>query len=548
MYWKSCCHVIGNYLYFLAAFLGFGLLVSAYFQFVVPPHLHPAPHTTLGFLYSTIVCLFFAALLRWYTKHDEKVVQLREAILSVVLIWLITSVLCALPFTLSGTLQHFVDAWFESVSGLTTTGSSICQAKAYNAAGKEIPIQFVATAMPPVTYTFYGTITPVRDKEGTVLYTGVEALPLALIFWRSALHWYGGLGIVLLFVAILPALGTQARTLFRYESTGPLFTPLFPKVRDTAIVLLKIYVFLTIACIAALMIVNPELSLFESTNIAFSTISTGGFSPKNSSIAYYQSPGTELVIIVFMLAGGVNFAIYYDVMKGRFYRMFDPELLTFIGIIFVLGLLTSIPLIGTKQASLLSQTTSGTYGFWEALRYGYFQIVSCNTNTGFATADFDKWPALSQSLMLFAMYLGGMAGSTSGGIKTVRTIILALCARNAIAGFFRRNEVRISRIGTREIDTETLSGVLNFFLLMVLTSLVGLLCLVAMHIDWDTAIGLNGCMISNTGSSFRAAGPAESCAFLPALGKVVCILWMLIGRLEYYAWLTLLLPSFWRSR
>jgi trk system potassium uptake protein len=551
MNFKGIGLVVSDYLFMFAGFtFFFGVAICLYFQFYVPASFHPAPHPTEAFILTMLITLFCAVMLKVVCEGGEKFIQLREAIVLVVSIWLITSVVGALPFTISGTLEHFIDAWFEAVSGLTTTGSTILHPKAYDATGQEVAIVSNYVAFQPIQYIFYGTVKPVIDSAThKVLFSGVEALPQGLLFWRSFLHWYGGMGIVLLFVALLPALGTSGRVLFRYESTGPLFAPLFPQVRQTAIVLLAIYIILTLANIFFLLITNSRISVFDAVNVAFSTISTGGFAPKNASIGAYESSATDIVTMIFMTAGGINFAIYYDLIKGRFYKLFDTELLAFLGIIAVASTIAAWGIHGSNKILLTGPLEHPeTYSWADSFRYGAFHVISCITNTGFSSCDFDKWPAISQTIILLVMYLGGMAGSTSGGLKIVRVCILWKCAKNAIVSLFRRSEVRITRIGNREIDSETTIGVLTFFLIMVLTSLVGILALLIIGVDIETSIGLNGCMINNTGNAFRAAGPTESCAFLSPIGKFICIVWMLVGRLEYYAWFALFLPSFWKNR
>jgi len=550
MNWKSIFRVLGDYLFMFTAFLGIGLAASLYYQFYVPRIFHPAHHASAGFAMTMILCLATAFVFKIWSREEERSIQLREGILIVLAVWVLTSIFGALPFTLSGTLEHFIDSWFESVSGLTTTGSSILHPKLYNDLGEELPIHYVYNGFQKVEYTFYGTVAPAVDAlTGKTVLIGIEALPKALLLWRSLLHWYGGMGIVLLFVAFLPLLGPQGRTIFRYESTGPMFAPLFPRVRDTAIVLLKIYLFLTAANMFALIVTNPRLPLFDVINIAFATISTGGFAPRNASVGTYDSAATDFVTIFFMASGGVNFALYYDLLKGRFFKLFEPEFLAYIGLLIGLSALAAWGIYGAPKLLLTGPLAQPEqYGCFDSIRYGAFQVVSCMTNTGFVTCEYDQWPFFSQSMMLIAMYLGGMAGSTSGGLKIIRVCILWQCMRHAIVSHFRRSEVRLVRVGSREIGQETIIGVLTIFLIMIATSLVGILLLIANGVDPETALGLNGCMINNTGASFRAAGPTESCAFLSPFGKTICILWMFLGRLEYYAWFAVLLPSFWKKR
>jgi len=545
---RAVLRVLGSYLFMLTAFIAIGFLASVYFQAYTPSHLPVAPHPTNAFLLSMLCCVGLGFLFKAYSHHSDQTIGLREAIFLVISIWILTSIFGALPFYFNGSLSNFVDAWFESVSGLTTTGSSVLHPKLFDTSGQEVPFQLVYSGFKKIEYQFYGTINPVLDpSSGKVLLQGIEALPQALQFWRSWLHWYGGMGIILLFVAILPALGMHGRVLFRYESTGPLFAPLFPRAQQTALVLLKIYIGLTSACFFALLFTNPNMTAFDALNLSFATIATGGFTAKNMSIASFNSVSTELVTMIFMISGGINFALYYDIIKGRFFRIWEPEVLTFFSILIIFCLLASLGIYGAPKV-LLSGPSGETYSFLDALRYGSFQIISCITNTGFVSCDYDQWPFFSQGLMLIAMYFGAMAGSTCGGLKIIRICILWQALRHAASSLFRRNEVRVIRVGNRDINQETVVGVLSFFLVMVVSSLMGIMLLIFFDVDFETALGLNGCMINNTGASFRVAGPVESCAFLSIPGKLVCIAWMFLGRLEYYAWFALFMPSFWRNR
>ncbi|HXF28551.1 MAG TPA: potassium transporter TrkG, partial [Chlamydiales bacterium] len=319
--------------------------------------------------------------MRQLSKHGAHELPFREAILAVLTIWIVTIIFAALPFTLSGCLEHTLDAWFETVSGLTTTGSSILYPKAFNYAGQEVPIHRVFIGFQRIEYVFYGTVFPVIDPiTHKTLLTGIEALPKALLFWRSLLNWYGGLGIVLLFIALLPALGLRGKVMFRYESTGPSFQPLFPQARTTAIVLFEIYVVLTVLCILALMVTNPAMPFFDSITIAFSTLSTGGFSIKNASIAAYNCIPTEVVVMIFMVAGGLNFALYYDLMRGKFYKFFEPETVLYILLLVGISLLASWNIYGAQIVTLTdSPLAMQQYGFWDSVRFGFFQIISAMT-------------------------------------------------------------------------------------------------------------------------------------------------------------------------
>ena len=547
MNYQGICKVIGNYFFLLAFFLAVGWAVSFYYAHKALPY----TQTDTGPAFALTLCLtlLLGIVLKNFSKKSDQPLFLREAIVSVLSIWIITVVITALPFILSGTFTNFFDALFESTSGLTTTGASIAHAKTYNQSGQEIPITKVFHGFQEIKYTFYGTVKPVRDPlSGEIVLSGVEAIPQALLFWRSFLQFIGGLGMVLLFIALLPALGHQGRILFRYEATGPSFSPLFPQVRKTAIVLISIYLLLNAACIISLMFTNDTLSLMEAFNISSCAIATGGFSTKNASIAGYHNVWTEIVAMVFMILGATNFALYYDIYKGRLGRLLQPEVVVFLSILLGSSVIVSVDITGSQIQSLTNSAPNASYTFLEALRYGSFQVISAMTTTGFATANYDQWPPLSQSIMLILMYLGGMAGSTAGGFKIIRLCILLACFKSTIQSIFDRNEVRIIRVGKREITAETINGVLCFLLILLFSSLVGILLLVTLEVDLETAFGLNACMINNSGAAFRMAGPLESCAFLSNASKVICMIWMLLGRLEFYIWFTLFLPSFWRIR
>jgi trk system potassium uptake protein TrkH len=538
--------IVGSYLYVLAFLLAVGGLVSAYYQFCVPPRLHPQPHATHAFLQTFVLCFISAAALRYASRESGSGLELKEAIVAVAAIWVVSIFFASLPFLLSGSLEHPIDACFEVVSGLTTTGASILHPKAYDASGHEIPITQTFYGFQKIEYSFFGTVKPVLNEKGRAILIGTEAFSKGLLFWRAFLNWIGGLGVVFLFVALLPALGQKGRTLFRYESTGPAFSPLFPQVRKTALVLFAVYTILTLLCIGSYLAVDPAMDVLDAVCTAFSALATGGFSLKNASIAGYSSFGVEVVSMVFMVVGAINFALFYELWRGRIYKLFQVELLSFLGLILLIGSIVSWDIIGAKKFTLTDIGQVGVYNIGEAFRYGFFQIITAITTTGFVTIDYDKWPFLAQTFMLVVMFLGGMAGSTAGGLKIIRVCILFQCFRHAISSVFKRSEMRIMRVGDREIDSETAFGVLAFFLIFMATSLAGILVLVFFGVDPETSLGLCGCMINNVGCAFRMAGPTSSCAFLGVVPKSMCIIWMLLGRIEFYVWFALFLPSFWR--
>lgn len=547
MLYREIFRIIGNFLFLYSFGLLLPLGVAAYYELNSTPESHPQPHTTLDFLLTVCISFGLAAALSWIGRKSTGSLYRREGIASVVLIWFIAPAISAIPFLSSGTLTNPVQAYFEMTAGLTTTGMSIMHPKAYNAEGQEIPIVKTIPGAHNTTYTFYGTVAPLRDPHtGAVIKQGVEAVGKALLFWRSFTQWLGGVGIVVLFVAVLPVLGIGGRLLFNAETSGTVKEGTTPRIKETAIQLWKIYSGLTVLTIAILMFTNTELEFFDAITLSFSTISTGGFSTKNSNITGYHSLATENVVMLFMFLGSVNFSLYYALIRGKFQRLFEPEFLLYIALIVSFGLLTAYTITGSPQVSLSGEQT-GVFSWASALRYGFFQYLSAITSAGFFTTDYDAWPYTAQALLLLAMFLGGMSGSTSGGIKISRIYTLFRVAQYKVESLFRPDHLRILKINNREVDNKTAINVLCFFLIIITMATLGTLIYIFDQIDPETSIGLTGCMLNNGGLSFRMAGPEYSCAFLSNFSLIVSSVLMIFGRLEFYAVLALLVPAFWRQ-
>ncbi len=482
------------------------------------------------FIIAALTSIFMGGLFHYFGKRPTGAFYRREGIASVVFIWILVPAISAIPFITSGTVTNPFQAYFEMVSGYTTTGSTILQAKAYDVQGKEVPIVHTIPGVLPVTYTFYGTVAPIRDQTGLVIKEGVEAVPHALLFWRSLTQWLGGGGIIVLFVAVLPALGIGRKVLYQSEVSSHNQEGMIPTIKATAINLWKIYLFLTAAQIGMLMLSNHELSLFDATSITFSTLSTGGFSVKNASIAGYNHSSTDWIVIIFMILGSVSFSLYYFLFKGKFYKLVQPEFLVFI-----------ISVIGFCGLAIASIGDHGSY------RQAIFQMVSAQSSTGFFTANYDIWPYSIQVLMIIAMYIGGMAGSTAGGLKIIRHIILFKSAQYRAESIFQPERVRIFKLDGREVELNVAMSVLCFFLIAIAMSAFATLAYVYNGIDPETALGLTSCMQNNTGMSFRMAGPDFSCAFLSDFSLAFSSFLMIFGRLEYYAVLALFIPAFWQQ-
>ncbi|MDR3624665.1 MAG: TrkH family potassium uptake protein [Chlamydiales bacterium] len=540
MVWKPIFKTLEFYLYILASILVIPLIVSFYYQFIIDPTNHPQPFDTFAFFLTILVCLCCSLGFRILGKGSTNVnFYRRDGILVVVLIWLITPAISTLPFLFNNTLEHFEDAYFEMCSGYTTTGMSILCPKAYDTENKEVAfhISFAGLWKNETKYDYYGTIKPVLSHSGDVLYEGIEAIGKGLLFWRSLTQWLGGIGIILLFVAVIPVLEAGAKVLFQSELVGPIKEDITPRTQNAALSIFKIYLAMTLLQIIMLVTTNSKLSFFDAVNIALTTVSSGGFSVKNGSIASYQNAATEWVIVVFMILGTINFSLFYYLLKRKFYRLKDPELITYLALIIIFATITSWKLLQNLPFSLE-----------ESIRYGTFQIISTLSTTGFSIADYNYWPASVQVLMLISMYIGGMSGSTAGGIKVIRYYLLSRLAINRIETVFRPERVRIFNYGDKRINLELSSNVLCFFFIYISIAVLATIIYVFNGIDPETALGLSSCILNTVGTGFGMAGPEYSCAFLTSFGKYFSCLLMFLGRLELFIILILFIPAFWRRK
>lgn len=540
--------LLSKYLFFLSLALCLPLALAAYYEFLCEPQFHQQPHSTAAFFYSLLLCLALSGLFYLYGRKSQQQLFRREGILLVVLIWFITSLVSALPFYFSRTLASPLDAYFEAMSGLTTTGASMICPKAYNpSTGEEVPIHVTNVHVPEKTYVFWGTVEPVRDPAtGLILHAGVEAVSKAILFWRSLLQWIGGMGIVVIFLSVLPALGVGGKFLYQMETTGPIKEEISPRVRETASQLWKLYLFFTLVEIALLLWTNREMPFFDAVCISLSNISTGGFSVRNESIASYQSAATEWVVLLFMIVGSINFSLYFHAMRFKFFRIYVPDFFLFLGVAAAGCIVVSLFLLGHNQAELTGG--SGVYTLSSAFREGSFQALSMQTSTGFITANYDRWPFPPQMFMLILMFIGGMSGSTAGGMKTSRFYILYKIVLHRLESIYRPDSVRRLKIGSAEVDDKNALTVVAFFCIAAFFIITGAAALVLDGIDPETSLGLIACFINNVGAAFRAAGPTDSFAFLSPLSKILSIFWMLLGRLEFYVVLLLFLPSYWKNQ
>lgn len=413
----------------------------------------------------------------------------REGYTSVALSWVVLSIMGALPFFISGYIPNFMDAVFETVSGFTTTGASI-----------------------------------LKD---------VEALPKGLLFWRSFTHWLGGMGIIVFLIALLPLFGGSNLYLIKAESPGPSVGKLVPKVKSTAKILYSIYLSFTVIEIILLLI--GKMSLFDALTTTFGTAGTGGFGVKNSSMADYSSY-IQNVVTVFMLIFGVDFSIYYLLLVKKFSSAVkSTEVRTYLGIVF-----TSAIIIAFNCRHLFAN-------IWQSLHHAFFQVASIITTTGYATADFNAWPALSKTILITLMFIGACAGSTGGGIKVSRIVIL-------IKSIFK--EIRITAhpkstlkitMNGNVIEHETLRAVNVYMAAYLLIAALSILFISVDNFDFETNFTAVASALNNIGPGFSKVGPTENFSVFSNLSKFILALDMLIGRLEIFPMLMLLSPRTWRK-
>jgi trk system potassium uptake protein TrkH len=422
--------------------------------------------------------------------NDEGELYRRDGVLVVVGAWGLASLTGAIPYLISGAIPQFADALFESVSGFTTTGASIL--------------------------------------------VDIEAMPRALLFWRSLTQWLGGIGIVVLFVALLSELGPGARFLFKLEVPGPKAEIMHSHVRETAVVLSRIYVSLSVLqCVFMLLL---GASLFEAMTHTFSTVSTGGFSPYADSAGHFAWP-IQLVILIFMIGSGINFSLYLSTLRLRsLAALRDAELRGYLAITVAATLAITVDLIMTGTESGLAQT----------LLDSAFHTVSILTTTGFATQDYDRWPGVAHAVLMSLMLVGGCAGSTAGGPKVIRLLISARVALREVRLTFSPNAVIAIAIGDQTVPEESARAVTSLLLLWVLGWGVGTLALAVGDTPLVTAATASLATLSNVGPGLAEVGPTGNFAFFASWQKLVMVLLMWLGRLEFFALLSLFLPRFWR--
>jgi len=476
---KAVANVVGS----LVILLGFLAIVPAGVSVYCREGDAPA------FLLSMVIAVSSGAIVKRLSRGDQGV-RNRECFAIVTLGWVAAATVGALPFVLYGTLPSFTDAFFEAISGFTTTGATM-----------------------------------IAD---------IEAQPHGILLWRSLLHWLGGMGIIVLFIAVLPNFGLEDARLFKVEVPGPVPERLEPRIRETARALWGIYAGMSLAEIILLCL--GGMSLFDSVTHTFATVSTGGFSTKTASIGAWQSPFIQSTIIFFMLAAGGNFALYFRALHGRHRAILPDAELRFYLLVVIVATCTVA----------LSLYFSGSSGLVGAVRDAAFQVSSVITTTGFATADFDAWPSLAKGILLGLMFIGGCTGSTSGAIKVARVLMVFKHGCRELQRLIHPKAVSVAKLNGEAIRPDVLNRVLGFVFLYVFVFISASLVMMALGLDMVSACSSVAATLGNVGPGLGIVGPTYTYVPLPALGKWVLSLCMLLGRLELYPVLVLLVPSFWR--
>lgn len=438
---------------------------------------------------SATITAAAAFLLRWLGRGATATIHRKDALGVVALTWLCLGLFGALPMLVEGAIRNPMSALFEAVSGFTTTGATV-----------------------------------VSDVDG---------LSRATNFWRCLTHWLGGMGIVVLFVAVFPHFGVGARHLFRTEVPGPITEGLRPRIRHTALVLWWVYAALTTLCGTLLWLAG--MSWFDALCHAMSTLGTGGFSTRSASIGYFRSPSIDWIVFVFMILAGLNFGLYYSALRGRpldLIRNYETKFF----------LLVNALVIGFVFISILDRHPSAL----TALRFAAFQSAAVTTTTGYMTEDFDAYPDLARWMLFLAMFMGACAGSTAGGLKASRVYAGIKLALKELAVAVRPNRVQVVRLGGAAID----AGVLHQITVYVCTFLgifvVASTVMVALGLDFVSATSSVIACLSSIGPGLGLVGPTQNFEFIPDAGKAVLVFCMIAGRLEIFALLAVLTPECWR--
>lgn len=479
MNYSMVFYILGHILKFESAFLMLPVIVGLLY----------GEDDVTAYLFVAALCLILGMILS-RKRPESPSLYTREGFVTVALSWIIMSVFGAMPFVLSGDIPSYVDALFETISGFTTTGSSIL--------------------------------------------ADVETLSHANLFWRSFTHWIGGMGVFVFIMAILPLMGGSTMNLMKAESPGPSVSKLVPHVKDTAKILYGMYLAITVAEIILLCIFG--MPLFDSLCTAFGTVGTGGFGIKNSSIAAY-SPALQNIVTIFMILSGINYSFYFLVLSKKIKDAFHIEEVRWYLLIILIAVIAIIYDIRSLYPTL-----------GETVRHAFFQVGSIITTTGYATTDFDLWPSMSKTILVVLMFIGACAGSTGGGMKVSRLVILFKTIKKELSLISHPREVRKIRMDGHVIEHSILRGS-NVFLVIYFVVLLGSTLLVSIdEFDFTTNFTAVVSALNNIGPGLNLVGPTQNFSLFSPFSKVVLMFDMLAGRLELFPMMALLIPSTWKRR
>jgi len=472
--------------------IGFLLVVEGLFMFTgLPFSLYYCEEGCMALLYSGLITVFFGGLLWFSTRKHPGSIAKKEGYVIVSMTWIIISLFGTLPFILSGAIPNFTDAFFETMSGFTTTGASIL--------------------------------------------TDIESVPKGILFWRSMTHWIGGMGIIVFTVALLPILGIGGMQLYAAEMPGVTKDKLHPRITATAKRLWGIYVFFTV--LETMMLMFGGMSLFDALCHSFGTMATGGFSTQNDSIASY-SPYIQYVIILFMLLAGTNFTLHYFALHGQLKKVWkNEEFRYYLYLVFGGALIIALILAINQQGAAIES----------AIRNSLFQVVSIITTTGYITDNYLLWPNSMWYFIFLMMFVGGMAGSTGGGIKVVRQLLLVKNSLLELKRLIHPQAIIPVRMNGKVVTQEIIFKVMAFFLIYIFIMIMGSAMLAFLGLDAQTAVGASVATIGNIGPGIGSVGPVDNYSFIPYAGKWVLSFLMLLGRLELFTVLILFAPAFWKK-
>lgn len=442
-------------------------------------------------IYSFLIPAILGGTIVFFTRHVERSFHIKEAYFLVSSAWLTMGLVGSLPFYLTGSIPSMVDSIFESVSGFTTTGSSIL--------------------------------------------TDIESLPKSVLYWRSLSHWIGGMGIIVLVVAILPHLNIAGYQIFTAEMSGGISTEkIKPRIKDAATRLWQVYFLLTILVVVFLM--AGGVNFYESLCHSFGTVATGGFSTKNASIAHY-SAYVQYVITIFMLLSGINFTLHYFALKGNFQRVIaDSELKAFLSIVLVFGTAITLILFFTQNSDLE-----------QSFRDSFFQVASIITATGYATTDYLQWKEYAWFLIFLLMFVGACVGSTGGGVKVFRHVVAWKFIIRSFSQLVHPHLVRSIKLNKSSINDEKAVAVISFIALYLSIVIVSSVFMTFLGLDIQTAIGSVLATIGGIGPGIGEVGPSGNFSQIPEIGKIYLSFIMIIGRLELLTFLVLFTPGFWKK-